>query len=688
MVPGPARVRDVESLRTEVKMHSKLITRKTRMSLWKGGLQNGLRGGLLAGLALVLVSISFSGLAAQKYLPPGYGASSNIEGTGWGFDAGYQEIDGDYYITLEPTIEMPFPFWPKLRFGLQIPLEILAIDNEPKGTKKPPTIRKGTYDEIEDWTKIIKYVRYGTHLYFNPDDSFNWSFYYGKMTDGYIGHKTLIYRYVSTYDDTVHRAGFMADINNNWGGIEAFSSDVLRREVMAGRIYIRPVGLFIGMRDLFWANSGVVDRKHIALSIREQYNPDRNGGVFFQSKIPGGDRRKGSIGQQIHGKIGDENFNTGKTVKFKEVTDPVTGKTSVRAIPVDKQASNTAGGGSAGGTTGTTTGTTTTGTRTDPTTTGGGSGGTKSAGGTTTGGGSGGGSSGGGSDKPAEKWGPSFWNRFAIGYTIARDLTAPLTLEKDGSGNLVIDPDTGRPREDTSQVLTFVGVDAEMRLSPFRFLELTPYVDLNKIKDLQASEGLHVGVDMGIKLFGNFLKITFRPEYRELSQNYIPVYFDSYYTIERTAYLPDGDGSDSGEVGAGSVTKLEYLQSLSHEGGKTKGYFWELIVELFQVMVLEVTYENYDGADNSRIFAGIYVPNLFSTGLFANGYYTKKGFDKFGESFQFDDRSLAAGELGFSFFGSFYAKISYERTWEYNSTTSLYETRDEKTINFGFSSSL
>ena len=109
-------------------------------------------------------------------------------------------------------------------------------------------------------------------------------------------------------------------------------------------------------------------------------------------------------------------------------------------------------------------------------------------------------------------------------------------------------------------------------------------------------------------------------------------------------------------------------------------------MDWLQLLVIEATYEDYVGANNSAVFVGFYVPNV--AGLFLNGYYTKQGFDHYKEAFQFDDRSLAAAELGYSIIGGLYVKASFKRTWIYDSTTSAYTASDEITYSAGFSASL
>ncbi|MCB1320956.1 MAG: hypothetical protein KDK34_11925, partial [Leptospiraceae bacterium] len=496
-------------------------------------------------------------LSAQVWVPPGYADGENLESSGWGLSTAYQEVNDDIYITVTPLIELPL--W-KFRVGLTVPQEVLVLDREPKTGEDVPSIRPGTFDTWEDYLKLIQYVKYGTHLFYDPDDLFNWSFHYGKMTDGWMGHKTVIFRYANNYDPTIFRAGLMADINGNAGGIEHFSSDIWRKEVVGWRGYIRPVGLVTGVHDTFFVHGGFPSPRQVALSVRENRDPRINGGVYYQEAVPD-HGAEGRLGQQFHGKIGQEVGET-STVKFVEQTNPVTGETEVRAVEGDPLVEEQ-------------------------------------------------------KEREGDEWGPSFWSRFAIGYFQVRDMDAPLNLETDGSGNLVVDPETLRPRADDDETLTIQGWDAEFRLSPFDWLDLTPYADFPEVKDLEGSEARHYGIDSGFNL--GPVQLTFRPEYREHSSNYIPNYFDQYHVLERTIYNPGGDGDSTNGSGSSSTTKLAYLKSLPSDGEMVKGYFVQLIMDWLQTLVIDATYEDYDGPDNSQIFVGVYVPAIAD--IFFNGYY-------------------------------------------------------------------
>ncbi|MCB1174644.1 MAG: hypothetical protein KDK39_13830 [Leptospiraceae bacterium] len=588
------------------------------------------RQAIIALLLLVLTPLALSRLEAQAYVPPGYGSGSGTSSS-FGLDMALQEYGDDIYITLTPLFELPVGGF---KIGLQIPVDVLVYDEDGSTGQDPPALREGQYDNLDDMARFVIYIKYGEHLYFDPDDAFNWSMYYGKITDGYMGHKTLIYRYVNNYNEDVFRAGLMADINNNWGGIEHFSSDVYRKEVIGWRGYIRPWGVITGMRNLFFAQGDLPGLHQVALS---HYERDfiAQSGVFYQEKIPDQGTR-GRVGQHFLPRFRDV-LKKERNTQFREVSDPVTGETHIEAVPVDTRSDEQKILENQ-----------------------------KEA-----------------DDDSGSIWEHGFWNRFAIGYSVVEDRDAPLSLEYDGSGNLVIDPDTLVPRGLDDETVTFTGYDAEFRLSPFRWLDFTPYADINRIEEIDGAEGTHVGIDFLFKLSGAF-KVTVRPEYREYTSNYIPVYFDSYHAIERTVYNPGGDGDSTTGSGSNSVTKLAYLKSLPADEGITKGYFAQIIFEWVETIVLETTYEDYDGANNSVIFTGLYIPAVAN--LYFNGYYTKKNFDQVKESFEYDDRSLVSAELGYELFGGITLSVAFRRTWEYNDQSAAYEPVDETSYNVGYSS--
>ena len=592
-------------------------------------------------IKILLFLVPLYTIYAEIYKPPGYGTGSNVEGNSFGLDMGIKSINEDYYVTISPLFELPFFGF---RIGLQIPLEVLVYDKEPLSAPKTPSLRPGTFDDETDYYKIFRYITYGTHLYYNPDDLFNWSLYYGIMNDGYIGHRTIINRYISSYDPSVWSPGLMASINNNWGGIEVFANNVLRQEVRGYRVFVRPIGIFTSIWNLAYEDS--YTKKQIAHSIQENKNPKYNKNYLFQTAIP--NSGKGGRLQQHLLRPLKEDLKE-ETVEFREVFDPGTGEVKIIPVPKEEvpQPNEIQQTPSMPGTTSTPQNDAIQERSSD-------------------------------SNQMISPKKPGFWNRWAIGYTIVTDYNAPLSLEVDGSNNLVIDPVTKLPRADKVENLTITGVDMEFRLSPFPWMDLTPYIDINKFKHIENSRGTHIGINFEMQL-SRLIKWSIRPEYREITSNYIPEYFDSSYAIERTQYIQNDQNNNI------TTPKLAYLKSLPTDGVVKKGYFLNSILEFVSFLVIELSYENYDGPNNSKVFTGFYVPNI--GGIFLNGYYTKKNFDKFSEAFDpKSENALLAAEAGLSFFGGFYLKYTIQRTWTYDSQTNDYAPKDETIIGFGFGS--
>ena len=87
-------------------------------------------------------------------------------------------------------------------------------------------------------------------------------------------------------------------------------------------------------------------------------------------------------------------------------------------------------------------------------------------------------------------------------------------------------------------------MDTEFRLSPFTFLEVTPYADLNKFKDIDKSKGLHGGVNFEFRIMET-LKLYIRPEYREMYWS--PAQMVAHMTVNG-ATLRSGDIFGSGTI--------------------------------------------------------------------------------------------------------------------------------------------
>lgn len=260
----------------------------------------------------------------------------------------------------------------------------------------------------------------------------------------------------------------------------------------------------------------------------------------------------------------------------------------------------------------------------------------------------------------------NFTNRFAIGYTTAFDNKAPLELKFDTTGELRVN-ESNNPLVKSTEKLTITGFDLEYKLLASKYIELTPYYDVNKIKQIENAKGTHYGAIL--RLGGKDIYVQVKPEYRNMSATYIPMYFDSFYELERyqsnlQSHIPQ--------------TKLEAAKLADPDGSKVKGHFTTVLFNFYKFAV-ESNYENYTGPDNSRIFLGVYIP--LGSLVLLNGYYIKKGFDKSKEAFKLDDRSQGALELAINL-GLFKVRLQNVRKWVYDTASGQYEAQDEQKVLF------
>lgn len=519
--------------------------------------------------------LSYSGINAQVWTPPG--VQSRPTSDTFLLDFGMNKYDGDTYAYIAPGLNMNFDG--KWGFSFQVPLNILAVDANPKqqGTK-PGQIRSIDYDTKSDYQRVLNYFWYGNFGEYNPK-KMTYSLFVGKMYDGHIGHGTIINRYINNQRVDIYKLGVMADVNTYAGGIQVFTNSIWDKEVNAGRAYVRPYGLIVKTLDFF---SG---KDKIAMLA-------------------------GNVADEAGRKKVYEEINAGKEEeKYIEVeTDPVTGeKREVEKTAVVKSKKE----------------------RTAP---------------------------------EEEKDEDVIWNRFAIGYTYAYDGKAPTALELDTTGNIKFDKDNNAKLKSTKRI-GVEGYDAEFKILSMSYLELTPYVDFNRIRKVENAWGRHYGVNA--RIGGRDIYLVVKPELRKMSSTYIPIYFDSYYEIERY---------QSNLESTYPYTKYEYIHTKTPNDPEVKGYYHTIIFNMYKI-ALEANYEDYTGKDNSRVFVGLYVP--VGTMFRVSAFYSKKGFDKSKEAFKVDERSMGAAELSIKI-GPVALSLQNRRRWVLDSATNQFKAVDEQ----------
>ncbi len=236
--------------------------------------------------------------------------------------------------------------------------------------------------------------------------------------------------------------------------------------------------------------------------------------------------------------------------------------------------------------------------------------------------------------------------KLAFGTTFAADFLAP-----SRTGNQAV---TDNKELETEETAWFVGIDAEFEAVRNELLGVTPYTDLNFF----GSQG--VGWHLGVLNELAALKSQFllRLEYRLLSANYGPNYFNTLYDIERVTFLPLPQFSDSSPNPA--VPKLWYYKDATGLEMRN-GFYGELFANLGGLFGIGGIYEDYQGPDNANVTLRLDLPVI--AGLDAAAYYTRRNFDGFSELFSLDDAWLVA-ELKVNFWGPVYAYGIFSRYWQ------------------------
>ena len=535
---------------------------------------------------IILVSVFFGAVSlfSQVWIPPGAATKPKTEF--FTYDFGLNKFDGDYFLYLAPSLN--FNLFSEVGMSVTLPMNILLKDYDPKyENSKAGMLRPQDYDEKSDYLKTINYIWYGTYGRYEPG-KMTWSFFAGKIYDGYVGHGTIVYRYINNVNLENYKAGIQADINTDFFGAQAFSNSVYDRQVNAGRFYIRPFAIFFklidvergGALNLFQATGKVIDEAGRRKVVDEVAGDTMNRYISIEQDPETGEKK------EIMKEIPED-----EREEIREEKDKL--------------------------------------------------------------------------KKPLFK-SDAWYNRFAMGYTNAFDSHAPLRLDLDTTAAVTYD-DRNYPATEETERITIEGYDVEYKIFSNKYMELTPYYDINRIKGLDNSVGHHKGVLF--KFGSKKWNITYRPEHRTMSSNYLPSYFDSFYEIERyqfdlTASVPH--------------PKWHMMKNLEVGGPEISGYYQSVILNMYS-WVVQLDYEDYTGSDNSKVFLGVYLP--VGSMFLISAYYNKKNFERQSEAFVLDDRSQGAVEVGIKL-GGLMIRLQNNRTWEFDANTNKYVGVDEQKILF------
>jgi hypothetical protein len=187
----------------------------------------------LAAAFLLLVSTSSVLAQAPGAVPPLEPASSGVSGGVEGLVT-FGKFSEDYFLSVGVGTTLAFS---DFMVGIQAPLKIRVIDNEPDGQ---PWYREEDWDEPSDWTRILRFFQYG-----QPQDLFYLRL--GELVSASIGHGTIVGRYYNTLELDHYHTGLSTKLNLEQGGAEVLTNDILKWNLVAVRGYVHP--FLLAMED-------------------------------------------------------------------------------------------------------------------------------------------------------------------------------------------------------------------------------------------------------------------------------------------------------------------------------------------------------------------------------------------------------------------------------------------------------
>ncbi|MFT5432541.1 MAG: hypothetical protein ACI9OJ_003240, partial [Myxococcota bacterium] len=187
-----------------------------------------------APIRLALVSVLFIANSALAQTPPP-ADPPKVEAAG---DAekkfsgmvdgrfGFGMVDEDWFLSV--NVGGAFKWW-KLGVGLQVPLRFRIEDNEPED---PGVLRKEDWDEVSDWTRVLRYVEWG-----NPADPVYARL--GVLAGTTFGHGTLVDRYYNVIDADHYQTGLQVNVDMEVAGGQFMMDNLIDPELLAMRGFVR-----------------------------------------------------------------------------------------------------------------------------------------------------------------------------------------------------------------------------------------------------------------------------------------------------------------------------------------------------------------------------------------------------------------------------------------------------------------
>jgi hypothetical protein len=140
---------------------------------------------------------------------------------------GYGLLDEDQFISVNVGTALSFG---KLGVGIQVPLRFRMVDNDPKNDS---VLRKEDWDEVSDWTRVLRYVEWG-----KPADPVYVRL--GVLSGSSLGHGTIVDRYYNVIDADHYQTGLQLHVDMDVAGGQLLLDNLIDPNIVGARGFVRP----------------------------------------------------------------------------------------------------------------------------------------------------------------------------------------------------------------------------------------------------------------------------------------------------------------------------------------------------------------------------------------------------------------------------------------------------------------
>ncbi len=229
--------------------------------------------------------------------------------------------------------------------------------------------------------------------------------------------------------------------------------------------------------------------------------------------------------------------------------------------------------------------------------------------------------------------------------------SVPIIRNFEIGAAIVNDFNPGEPDTTLPQV-TVWGADAGLPILKLSFLRFGLYGDYAQIKD--AGHGFAYGAALTVPNILGVLEFNAKLEQRNLSEHFLPSYFDGMYEVDK-------------------ATKFARLDSITEP---VKGTFGELAGTVLGKIQVAGNYFHQDDVPGSGVLNIEATTGKAIPVLTANFRYHKDGIEKLKEVFTVNDRSYFIFEGGYRIYPFLTIYLSMRRSFTYDEATGTYISQD------------